>query len=278
MMVNTFDDDQVLVVLQIDHSRVAGMLAAHWGNDDFAPLMPYSSMVLAASEHDSGWWDWEIRPTLNDEGRPIDYIGSTKFLGPVWIEFYRHGVDRVYDRDTYAGYMVSMHADALLTQGMGLLPRMPDLRTDPAMSAFLAEQLGWREQLKKDLQASPRYAAASTEEHLWTNFKYMEVFDQLGQYVCNRFPLTSRARKQPSDTLSDLPIPTHPGQPDTQLSIEVEDDRSAVLRPYPFAVDPLPIVWTGRLLPNRAFDDEEDFLRHFYTAPPFTVEYELRSK
>jgi hypothetical protein len=145
------------------------------------------------------------------------------------------------------------------------------------MAAFIAEQLAWREQLKQRLSASPRYADASTEEHLWTNFKYMEVFDQLGQYVCNRYPLSSRARKQPSETLSDLPIPTRPGEPDTKLAIEVRDERSAVLRPYPFAIDPLPVVWTGRLMPNRAFDDEEEFLHHFYTAPPFSAEYELRS-
>lgn len=42
-------------------------------------------MVLAAQEHDSGWWEWEIRPRLNDQGYPPDYIGSMKHLGRcVW--------------------------------------------------------------------------------------------------------------------------------------------------------------------------------------------------
>jgi uncharacterized protein DUF3891 len=60
---------------------VTGWFAAHWGNDTFAPLSPYHAMVLAAQEHDTGWWDWEIKPQLNDEGLPPDYIGSIKHLG-----------------------------------------------------------------------------------------------------------------------------------------------------------------------------------------------------
>ncbi len=51
----------------------------------FASPRPYESMVLAAQEHDSGWWEWEIRPRLNDQGYPPDYIGSMKHLGRrVW--------------------------------------------------------------------------------------------------------------------------------------------------------------------------------------------------
>jgi Protein of unknown function (DUF3891) len=67
----------IYLILQVDHSKVTGWLAAHWGNDTFAPPSPYPAMVLAAQEHDSGWWDWEIKPHLNDEGLPPDYIGAS---------------------------------------------------------------------------------------------------------------------------------------------------------------------------------------------------------
>ncbi len=32
MMVNPYNDSHLLLALQIDHSRVAGFLASHWGN------------------------------------------------------------------------------------------------------------------------------------------------------------------------------------------------------------------------------------------------------
>ncbi len=123
MMVCPYDDERLLLILQVDHSKVAGWFAAHWGNDSFARPSPYAAMVLAAQEHDTGWWDWEIKPQLNSEGLPPDYIGSIKHLGgKVWLDFYRHGIDRLAEQDPYAGYIVSLHADGLLTQGRGSAP------------------------------------------------------------------------------------------------------------------------------------------------------------
>ena len=49
MMVMGYDEERLLLVLQIDHSRIAGLLAAHWGNDQFERPRPYSSMVLAGA-------------------------------------------------------------------------------------------------------------------------------------------------------------------------------------------------------------------------------------
>jgi hypothetical protein len=34
-------------------------------------------VVLAAQEHDRGWWQWECRPTLSDAGGPLDYQNDT---------------------------------------------------------------------------------------------------------------------------------------------------------------------------------------------------------
>lgn len=54
MMVHSYDDTSLLLVLQIDHSRVAGLLAAHWGNAEFAEPKPYASFMLAAQERPAG--------------------------------------------------------------------------------------------------------------------------------------------------------------------------------------------------------------------------------
>lgn len=43
MMVCPYDESRLLLVLQIDHSRVAGLLAAHRGNKDFAAPNPYAN-------------------------------------------------------------------------------------------------------------------------------------------------------------------------------------------------------------------------------------------
>ena len=279
MMVCPYDESSLLLILQTDHSRIAGLLAAHWGNDAFAPLNPYASMVLAAQEHDSGWWDWEIKPTINERGFPSDYIGSIKHLGQgVWLDLYRRSIARLAARDLYAAYYVSMHGEALLTQGMGLLPSMPDYAGDAAVQNFIAEQkalrVGWLEELKKN----DAFKQVTGDPQLWLNFKLMEVFDQFAQFVCNRYPFNSQARKNgPSNTLSNIPVPVALGKPDVTLMVDVHNETEAIVRPFPFNVSPLRLSFEGRLVANRRYANAEEFLPEFYAGERIAINYTLRA-
>ena len=279
MMVCRYDDSRLLLVLQTDHSRVAGFFAARWGNREFAKLRPYVSMVLAAQEHDSGWWDWEVKPTLDAQGYPSDYIGSIRKLPPgVWLSFYRNGIERLASRDAYAAYNVSMHGQGLLTQGMGLLPYMPDYTVDSAVRDYIAQQTAFRETLLAVIRGNPESQEFSSDEHLWTNFKYMEVFDQLAQYVCNRYPFNSTARTNgPSKQLSNTPVPVRPSAQDTILTIDINDESHAVVTPYPFDVDPLVVSFPGRLIADRAYPTQEEFLSDFYRAERISINYYLHA-
>ena len=279
MMVSRYDESRLLLVLQIDHSRVAGLFAAHWGNQDFAKLRPYASMVLAAQEHDSGWWDWEVKPTLDPQGYPPDYIGSIRKLGKgVWLGFYRDGIERLAKRDSYAAYNVSMHGEGLLTQGMGLLPYMPDYTVDSDVRDYIAQQKMFREKLLPVMRDHRQWKEFSSDEHLWTNFKYMEVFDQLAQYVCNRYPFNSTERKNgPSSQLSHTPVPVGPGEKDTILSLVVSDESHAIVKPYPFDVNPVVVSFPGRLIANRSYPSQEEFLEDFYRGEGVTVTYYLHA-
>jgi hypothetical protein len=279
MMVSRYDESRLLLVLQIDHSRVAGLFAAHWGNQDFAKLRPYASMVLAAQEHDSGWWDWEVKPTLDAQGYPPDYIGSIRKLGKgVWLGFYRDGIERLAKRDSYAAYNVSMHGEGLLTQGMGLLPYMPDYTVDADVRDFIAQQKMFREKLLPVMRDHGQWKEFSSDEHLWTNFKYMEVFDQLAQYVCNRYPFNSAERKNgPSSQLSRTPVPVGPGEKDTILNLAVSDESHAIVKPYPFDVNPIAVSFPGRLIANKSYPSQEEFLEDFYRGEGVTVTYYLHA-
>jgi len=279
MMVCPYDDSRVLLILQTDHSRIAGLLAAHWGNDQFARLQPYSSMVLAAQEHDSGWWDWEIKPSVNEQGYPSDYIGSIKHLGQrVWLDLYRRAIGRIAARDLYATYFISMHGEALLTKGMGLLPSMPDYTGDPAVQEFIAQQKELRAGWLPTLQKNQALTGVTTEKHLWTNFNLMEVFDQFAQFVCNRYPFNSQARKNgPTHTLSGLAVPVARERPNVTLTIDVLDEAHAIVRPFPFDVSPLTLSFEGRLVANRPFASQEEFLQQFYRGQRIPINYTMRA-
>ena len=275
MMVNRYDADHLLLVLQIDHSRVAGLLAAHWGNAEFARPEPYTSVVIAAQEHDSGWWDWEIKPTLNAKGYPVDYQ-SGGLDRAVHLAFDRHGIERVMEQDAYAGLLVSLHLAGLNTQGYGVVPHMPNRQHIAGVQDFLDEQEGLRARVLADLRWSPVHAEAAADEQVWTNYKLIEVFDQLAQYVCNRYPFnSSEARRGPPNRLRFTPVA--PGRADITLCVDVRDERSALVTPYPFDVDPLEIAFPGRLMPNRPYASQEAFLRDYYAAPRVLVTHVLRA-
>lgn len=279
MMVNDYTETHSLLALQIDHSRVAGFLAAHWGNDEFDRPEPYTSIVLAAQEHDQGWWEWELLPQLNDEGHPHDYISSVRNLGDgVWTSFMQNGIDRLTARDPYAGLASQMHTEGLLTQGRGLLPYMPDFSKLPTVPEFLARGRERQRELIAQLRDNERFAPYVTEEALERTFEYMEVFDQFGQFLCNRYPLNSTARKNgPSPTLSDTPVPTRAGQPTTRITITPLDESTAIVDPYPFDVDPLVVSFPVRAVPKGPYPDQQSFNEAFLRAERIIVTYTLKS-
>ena len=277
MMISGRKDSRLVLVLQTDHSRVAGLLAAHWGNAEFAEPAPYASMVLAAQEHDGGWWDWEIRPTLSEQGRPIDYVGSIKQLGSVWLDFYRHGIERVAERDPYAGLIVLMHAVELCTNRSGLVPHLPDYSETAEMREGLRFLEARRHELVGDLRRSDAHRAVATDEHLARNLKIMEVLDQLAQFICNRYPFNSTERRNgPRNRIGQVPV--RPGREDVTLTVDVLDEQRACLRPYPFDLSPLAIPIPARLLPDHPYASQDEFLREYYKAEPCVITYSLHAE
>jgi hypothetical protein len=132
--------------------------------------------------------------------------------------------------------------------------------------------------LQNELQQSEQYKQYCTDEQLWTHYEYMEVFDRLAQFVCNRYPLNSKARKLgPMNSLNDLDIPTKQGQQPVKINIDTVSEHEAILSPYPFDIDPLPVSFTARLVPNRAYQGGDDFLGEFYRAERITVNHTLAS-
>jgi hypothetical protein len=278
MMVNPYDDSRLLLALQIDHSRVAGYLAAHWGNETFAKPSPYSSVVLAAQEHDNGWWEWEMKPsTLNDKGYPLDYHdGSLKYLGQLRLDFYKNGVDRVASRDPYAALLISLHGVGLMNAGYGRVAYPPDRSADPRVQEYIRHQDGVRTKLTEEVRRSEEFRPFASDEQIWTNYELVEVFDQLAQFLCNRYPFNSKVRTHgPHSTLNDVPVPVRPGVEHVTVNVDVVDEKRAVVRPYPFDVTPLVVSFSARLVPNRKYSDEGDFLREFYKAERTMVSYTL---
>lgn len=143
-----------------------------------------------------------------------------------------------------------MHGIGLLNGGYGLLPHMPDLTGDPEVQAFLREREPVRQKLLEQIRTSEEYQAFASDDQIWTNYKLMEVFDLMAQFICNRYPLNSTERRNgPTNIVRNVPVA--PDQDDVTLTIDVQDEQRAIIRPYPLDVEPLEIQIPARLIPDR---------------------------
>lgn len=175
------------MISQNDHGDLAGQFAAHWGNELFARLEPYQSMVLAAETHDNGWWDWDIYPSIDEEGVPIPFTRTPREIRST---FYGKGIDNVIARDLYAGLVVSMHGVGLPQKRYGTMPTMVD-RDDPYSQKFIAEREPTHKQMIEKLGRMEQYAGLTSGERIWHNYLLMQVFDRLSLFFCSNFDITT---------------------------------------------------------------------------------------
>ncbi|MGH7872780.1 MAG: DUF3891 family protein, partial [Candidatus Binatia bacterium] len=147
---------------------------------------------------------------------------------------------------------------------------------DPRVKAYIDHQEQLRFKLLEQLRQSEQFKAFASEEQVWINYEYMEVFDQLAQFICNRYPLNSTWRKLgPTNTLNDVDVPTKLGSDPVKINIDTISENRAVLSPYPFDVDPLVVSFSARLVPKKGYSNPEEFLQHFYAAERISVSHTL---
>ena len=107
----------------------------------------------------------------------------------------------------------------------------------------------------------------------------MEIYDQMGQFVSNRYPFNDTSRKKgPSNTMSNVPTPTKPGKADTILTFNIKDESRAMVKPYPFDMDPLLVSFQARLVPKRPYETQDEFLKEYYRAERLMINYSLSSQ
>ena len=114
MVIREAGDGSTYVSTQEEHAELSAQFAAHWGNDRFARLRPYDTMVFATTFHDSGYREWEGMPRMDvEKGRPYGHRERIPGFEDTELKAYRRNADWVRGHDLYAGLLVSMHRTGL---------------------------------------------------------------------------------------------------------------------------------------------------------------------
>jgi hypothetical protein len=265
------------MITQNDHGDLAGQFAAHWGNEQFDRLRPYHSMVLAAEAHDNGWWDWDVYPSVDEQGVPLPFTRTPR---EVRSGFYGKGIDNVIERDLYAGLMVSMHGVGLPQKRYGTMPTMAD-RQDEFSQRFIAEREPTHKLLIEKIRKNEQYAGMDSQERIWFNYLMMQVFDRLSLFFCANFDIETVPATGAHTAgkgyygPSIKPTPVRPGQEDIELKLRAVDSKTVVVDPYPFDQSPLRVSVRGKLIPRIAYQSQEEFREVYAKAQREEFEFSL---
>ena len=270
-MLKTRRGGEVWLITQPAHADLAGVMAAHWGNKEFArpgycsptaePERLRQEVVLAVMEHDNGWWEWEADPTLaDDDGLPQGL--SEVLKDPVaGMQRWRLGIPRLAERHPYASLLIADHAYWLYAAQFVEAP--PEFthqlqrkrRTYPKEVEMTALRfVGEVEDLKGTLQ---RHAA---EDALWQaalepnlrnpNARLLQTLDASSLALCSNViaPVHGEARGLGEDNIVFEEVPRRNWH--DRVSIEFMPQGSGLIEvePYPFDEAPLMVSVAARVV------------------------------
>lgn len=274
---------------QVEHGRVAGVLAKAWGNQRFAAPSPAPAVALAAARHDEGWRAVD-GALLFDElaKRPMHFLDIDV---ESHIPLYRAGVERVSMLDAYAGLLVGMHWSGIYRsrwQRPGGASRLARTAEDRRLQEAVvrSEEERWIDVRRQVwTQDEPR---ALFETRLWHHFELLQLWDLLSLFLC--VVPDEPSPPQPvvawgpqlsgvdhrSETVRLPTVGAFAGGPRHDLVARVAAPGVIELDPFPFAA-PLGVDVEVRRLPDKDWTRAEAVAhlgrsaagsRHWELVPP----------
>jgi hypothetical protein len=258
------------LVQQVEHGRVAGELAAAWGNGTFTAPTPLGPVRTATARHDEGWRAWDARVLFDEaERRPLHF---TDIDAGEHIRLYRQGVERVSLADVYAGVLVGMHWTGLYRgrwSAPGAAARVGRSEDDRRLQdeVVAEEERRWIG-AKQQAWTQPR-PRALFEAELWHNYELLQLWDLLSLYLAvtppdERSPGSGPVPWGPQlreveHAVEDVLLPavgTRSGGPRLTVTAAVRSPGEVTLTPFPFRA-PVEIQVEHTVLPDRAWTHAE---------------------
>ncbi len=279
-MIVTDHPDGLRFVTQNDHAALAGQLAERWGGDGFEPPGVPGAAVFAAYAHDAGWWRWDLRPRLGDDGAVLGFLDVSP---EQWTRFYTRGIDAVADADAYAGLLCSMHGSGVRRQRYGTHAAIPDrseeyadfVASEETRQSALAGSLRRDHGRPVDAEAGDFLAALHDGGvapdgidggSVWFDYRLLQAWDRLSLYLCTAFDYESAGVGS---------VPRTSDGDTTRLELAPVDGATIRIEPYPFGASPMTVRVPARVVPRPTGSSESALVDDYYSAGVRRIEFTL---
>jgi len=236
-MIRIAQNDHWWLIRHIDHARLAGNFASHWGNPKFTRPEPFAAILEGISRHDDAWAVPDASPNLTPAGEPAgfskDLVGSYSAFENIDLASYLDvrgaATEAVAADHPYAAVLVSMHTVNLLTEQADLSSLSADDRE--MHRRFVERQRERQQELIELARRDAKLAPFTGAEELNIAFRLLQACDSLSLVICSRFPSAINLRHA---------HPTTAGSDETILCTPLGNDRFK-LDPYPFDIPSLTV-------------------------------------
>lgn len=260
----------LLVIRQTDHAFLAAFFAREWGNERFSKPQPNVSFCLAVAEHDNGWTDWELQPTLDPKTQsPYSFMSIPT---ETHIALYQRGIERLVKADHYAALLVTMHAAELYDRARATMPgysaKYVKANESQAVNEFIQQLRLQQLRLKGDLRNNVATRLYAEEQKVKANAQRLEVMDRLSLHFC---------MSAGQDAVLDG-VPVNDEGEETDLELHAEGAGAVAIAPYPFRREPLTFSIMTRRVPKKIYASDGDFQRTLAGAQYFPLKFTMHAR
>jgi hypothetical protein len=255
-----------------DHARLAGAFAEAWGNEQFRKPEPRDRVLYAIASHDDGWAERDAHPSITREGKPsafsVDLVGKYSAFEEIDLAEYlavrERAVRVIAEQDPYAGLLVAIHTNDLLTNRADRSTIAEDQL--PLLDRFLEQQRMWRQQLISWIQQHPLLAEKAKEAMtIREHFRLLQACDNLSLLACVGYE---------SEANLLHPLPLNDGGK-SEIQVKPLGLRHFRLDPWPFAEAEMSFAFPARHVAGKKFGSSAELDSAFSAAPVELLRVEL---
>jgi Protein of unknown function (DUF3891) len=255
-----------------DHARLAGAFAEAWGNARFRRPEPRARVLYGIAAHDDGWADRDAHPRVTREGKPSAF--STELVGKYsafeeidladYLAVRERAVRVIGEEDAYAGLLVALHTNNLLTAHAD----RSTIKADelPLLDGFLKAQQEYRQELIGRIQGDGSLTAVEkAPQMIREHFQMLQACDNLSLLTCVAFD-------SPAHLLHPLPLN---GGGAAEVQVVPVGVRHFRLDPWPFSDIELNFQIPARHVTGHRFTSSAELEEAFRAAPIEHLEVKL---